>query len=372
LNQLLVEMDGFASNEGVILIAATNRPDVLDPALLRPGRFDRRVVVPLPDWKGRWKILEVHIEKKKVPLAENVNLETVARGTPGFSGADIENLVNEAALQAARVPDRDKVQQQDLEEAKDKVMMGAERRSIVISDQEKLITAYHEAGHAIVARLLPETDPIHKVTIIPRGMALGLTQQLPVKDMHNYSRTYLRNRLAVTMGGRAAEELIFQERTTGASNDIQQATDLARKMVCQWGMSDKVGPWALVSPDHEIFLGRDIVQDASISQETASLIDVEIRALLEYANETAVGILRSNDAGLKAVSAALLERETLSGDEMDEILIGSGCPVPKQERPDREPSSGNSNTESEDAGRGEAGADTPANEPYPTAPLADS
>jgi cell division protease FtsH len=328
LNQLLVEMDGFEANEGIILMAATNRPDVLDPALLRPGRFDRRVVVPLPDWQGRLKILEVHIAKKKVPIAAEIDLEVIARGTPGFSGADVENIVNEAALVAARNKDRSEVLQKDFEEAKDKVMMGAERRSIALSDKEKLVTAYHEVGHALVARMLPESDPVHKITIIPRGMALGLTMTVPDQDMHTYTRTYLTSRLAMMMGGRAAEELIFGERTTGAGNDIERASDIARKMVCQWGMSEAIGPWGLNESEQEVFLGRDLAKSQNMSAETSALVDKEVRSILDAAYETAKKVLTDNAEGLEAVSRLLLERETISGKEMDELLASLGVELP--------------------------------------------
>ena len=273
LNALLVEMDGFESNEGVILVSATNRPDVLDPALLRPGRFDRQVIVSLPDVKGREKILEVHM--RKTIVSEDVDGKVIARGTPGFSGADIENLVNEAALHAARLG-KEKVTMVDFEFAKDKVMMGAERKSMVISEQEKRITAYHEAGHALVARMLPGTDPIHKITIIPRGRALGLTQQLPIDEKHTYPRRYLLNSISILLGGRAAEELVLEDFTTGAGNDIERATDLARKMVCEWGMSPQMGPMSYGKKEEQIFLGREIATHKDYSEETAKRIDAEI------------------------------------------------------------------------------------------------
>ncbi len=321
LNQLLVEMDGFETNEGVILIAATNRPDVLDPALLRPGRFDRRVVVPRPDVKGREGILKVHM--RRVPIAENVDITLLARQTPGFAGADLENLVNEAALLAAR-RNKEKVDMGDFEIAKDKVMMGSERRSMIISDEEKRTTAYHEAGHALVAKLVPGTDPVHKVTIIPRGMALGLTQQVPLDDRHTYSREYLVGDLAVFFGGRAAEELVLGSITTGAGNDIERATDLARKMVCEWGMSEKLGPMTFGKKDEEIFLGRDFTQRTDYSETTAVQIDAEVRRLLMDAYERAKLLLRRNVAALHRVAEALLERESLDGAEIDEILQSSG------------------------------------------------
>ena len=278
LNQLLVEMDGFESNEGVILIAATNRPDVLDPALLRPGRFDRQVVVPRPDVKGREMILKVHA--KKVPLSPDVDLAVIARGTPGFSGADLANVVNEAALLAARV-DKTVVESIDFDDAKDKVLMGVERRSMVISDEEKKSTAYHEAGHTLVARMIPGTDPVHKVSIIPRGRALGVTMQLPIEDKHSYSRESLLARIAVLMGGRAAEEIIFHTLTTGAGNDIEQATEMARKMVCEWGMSDKLGPLSFGKKDEQIFLGREMSTHKNYSEATAVEIDTEIRRIVD-------------------------------------------------------------------------------------------
>src|SRR6266567_576968 len=317
LNQLLVEMDGFESNEGVILIAATNRPDVLDPALLRPGRFDRHVVVPRPDIRGREGILQVHI--RKVPLSTDVNVSVLARSTPGFTGADLENLVNEAALLAAR-NNKQKVDMLDLELAKDKVMMGAERRSMIISDEEKRNTAYHEAGHALVATLLPGADPIHKVTIIPRGMALGLTQQLPVDEMHNYPREYLLNNLVILFGGRVAEELVLEHITTGAGNDIEKATDLARRMVCEWGMSEKLGPMTFGKKEEEIFLGRDFTQKAEYSEATAVQIDNEVRRVILEAYERAKLLLRRNTEVLHKMAEALLEREVIDGGEIDEIV----------------------------------------------------
>jgi cell division protease FtsH len=326
LNQLLVEMDGFETNEGVILIAATNRPDVLDPALLRPGRFDRRVVVPRPDVKGREGILKVHM--RRVPIAENVDITLLARQTPGFAGADLENLVNEAALLAAR-RNKEKVDMGDFEIAKDKVMMGSERRSMIISEEERRTTAYHEAGHALVAKLVPGTDPVHKVTIIPRGMALGLTQQVPIDDRHTYSREYLVGDLAVFFGGRAAEELVLGSITTGAGNDIERATELARKMVCEWGMSEKLGPMTFGKKDEEIFLGRDFTQRVDYSETTAVQIDAEVRRLLMDAYERAKMLLRRNVAALHRVAEALLERESLDGSEIDQILQSlGGAPGP--------------------------------------------
>jgi cell division protease FtsH len=323
LNALLVEMDGFESNEGVILIAATNRPDVLDPALLRPGRFDRQVVVPNPDLGGRIKILQVHT--RRTPLAPDVDLETLARGTPGFSGADLENLVNEAALHVAKLG-QDKVAMHNFEEAKDKVLMGKERRSMILSEEEKRTTAYHEAGHTLVAKSLAGTDPVHKVTIIPRGRALGVTMQLPGEDRHTYSKTYLQNNLAVLFGGRAAEELVCATITTGAGNDIERATALAKRMVCEWGMSDEFGPMALGKKDEQVFLGRDITHIKDYSEETARLIDQEVRRILSEAYGTAKRILEEQRPVLEALAQALVERETLTGQEVDLIMRGKELP----------------------------------------------
>src|SRR5246127_4158950 len=317
LNQLLVEMDGFEANEGVILVAATNRPDVLDPALLRPGRFDRHVVVPRPDIKGREGILEVHI--RKVPLSTDVDVRVLARSTPGFTGADLENLVNEAALLAAR-NDKEKVSMVDLELAKDKVMMGAERRSMIISDEEKRNTAYHEAGHALVAKLLPGADPIHKVTIIPRGMALGLTQQLPMDEKHTYPKEYLLNNLVILFGGRVAEELVLEHMTTGAGNDIEKATDLARRMVCEWGMSEKLGPMTFGKKEEEIFLGRDFTQKVDYSESTAIEIDSEVRRIIQESYHRAKELLKTNLRLLHKVAEKLLEKEVLDGSEIDAIV----------------------------------------------------
>ena len=317
LNQLLVEMDGFEANEGVILIAATNRPDVLDPALLRPGRFDRRVVVPRPDVKGREGILQVHT--RKVPVASDVDIAVLARATPGFAGADLENLVNEAALLAAR-NNKDKVDMRDFELAKDKVMMGAERRSMIISDEEKRITAFHEAGHALVAKLLPGADPIHKVTIIPRGMALGLTQQLPIDEKHTYPKEYLLNNMVILFGGRVAEELVLNHMTTGAGNDIEKATELAHRMVCEWGMSEKLGPMTFGKKEEEIFLGRDFTQTADYSENTAIEIDSEVRRIIQESYHKAKDLLKTNLALLHKVAESLLEREVLDGSEIDAIV----------------------------------------------------
>nr|WP_284710697.1 ATP-dependent zinc metalloprotease FtsH [Desulfovibrio aminophilus] len=330
LNQLLVEMDGFESNEGVILVAATNRPDVLDPALLRPGRFDRQVVVPTPDVRGRKRILHVHT--RKVPLAGEVDLEVLARGTPGFSGADLENLVNEAALHAAKM-NQEHVRMADFEEAKDKVLMGKERRSVILSDEEKKTTAYHEAGHALVAKLLPGTDPVHKVSIIPRGMALGVTMQLPVDDRHNYSKEFLDNQLAMMLGGRVAEEIVLNQKTTGASNDIDRATKTARKMVCQWGMSDKIGPLSFGDGGEQIFLGRELIQHKNYSEDTARAIDDEVRSIMDQAHEKARGLLSENREALDRIAEALLERETISGDDIDLLIKGEPLPPMNAERP---------------------------------------
>ncbi|MBU4296981.1 MAG: ATP-dependent zinc metalloprotease FtsH [Desulfobulbaceae bacterium] len=319
LNQLLVEMDGFESNEGVIIISATNRPDVLDPALLRAGRFDRQVIVPIPDVGGREKILLVH--GKKVPVAADVNWMVIARGTPGFSGADLENLVNEAALLAARF-NEDKVNMDHLERAKDKVMMGAERRSMIITDKEKKITAFHEAGHALIAKLLPGTDPLHKVTIIPRGRALGLTQQLPTVEQYTHAKSYLLNNLCILLGGRVAEELIFGEITTGSGNDIERATTMARKMVCEWGMSEELGPLTFGKKEEQIFLGREIAQHRDFSEETAIKIDGAVKRLILEANGKAIKLLRDNTGSLKAIANALLDRETLTLDDIEKLISG--------------------------------------------------
>ena len=317
LNQLLVEMDGFEANEGVILLAATNRPDVLDPALLRPGRFDRRVVVPRPDVKGREGILRVHI--RKVPLAPDVDISVLARGTPGFTGADVENLVNEAALLAAR-NNKDKVDMGDFEVAKDKVLMGSERKSMIISDEEKRITAYHEAGHALVAKLLPGTDPVHKVTIIPRGMALGLTQQLPIDEKHTYPREYLLSNLTILFGGRVAEELVLHHMTTGAGNDIEKATELAHRMVCEWGMSEKLGPMTFGKKEEQIFLGRDFTQQQDYSEGTAVEIDAEVRRIIVDCYQRAKNLLSDNLELLHKIAQKLLEKEVLDGSEIDALV----------------------------------------------------
>ncbi|MGE5181895.1 MAG: ATP-dependent metallopeptidase FtsH/Yme1/Tma family protein, partial [Acidobacteriota bacterium] len=341
LNQLLVEMDGFESNDGVIIIAATNRPDVLDPALLRPGRFDRRIVVPRPDLRGRIGILAVHT--RKVPLGGGVDLEVIARGTPGFSGADLEFLVNEAALIAAR-RDKDKVEADDFEEAKDKVLMGAERRSMIISEKEKRTTAIHEAGHTLVARFVAgpggaDADPVHKVTIIPRGRALGMTAQLPPEDRLNMNREFALNQIAILMGGRVAEEIVFGQKTTGAGNDIERATELARSMVTEWGMSDEFGPLNFSPGKHEVFLGRDFNQGNILSEATAQRIDGEIRRIVTEQYDRAKSILTEHRKELEQVGEALLEYETLDGDDIDTLLRGGKLtrPVAAAARKAKEP-----------------------------------
>jgi cell division protease FtsH len=320
LNQLLVEMDGFESNEGVILIAATNRPDVLDPALLRPGRFDRRVVVSLPDVKGREGILKVHTNR--IPLASDVDLSILARGTPGFSGADLANLVNEAALNAARYGMK-AVGMQDFENSKDKVLMGAERRSMIMSEEEKKTTAYHEAGHALVAALLPEADPIHKVTIIPRGMALGVTQLLPESERYSHSKLYVEAMIAVKMGGRIAEELFLNQITSGARDDLEKATELARKMVCEWGMSDRLGPMTFGRKEEQVFLGRDIVHQQDYSEDTALKIDGEVKRIVERNYKRAKDLLTTNRELLERVAQTLLEREVLDAEEVKMVIEGT-------------------------------------------------
>lgn len=319
LNQLLVEMDGFESNEGVILIAATNRPDVLDPALLRPGRFDRRVVVGKPDIKGRKAILEVHV--RKTPLSDNVDLEKIARGTPGFSGADLENLVNEAALLAAR-NEKHKIVMGDFERAKDKVLMGSERRSMVISDEDRKITAYHEAGHTLVGKLLPGLDPIHKVSIIPRGMALGVTQTLPEEDTLNFFLSKAQNTIAFLFGGRVAEKLIFKDYTTGASNDIERATDLARKMVCEWGMSEKIGPLALEKNSKPVFLGMQTQSEKEYSEAKAQEVDEEIKRIIQEGHQKAIDVIKENLPALHRLAEALLHHETIDGEEVNMLIKG--------------------------------------------------
>jgi cell division protease FtsH len=325
LNQLLVEMDGFESNDGVILVAATNRPDVLDPALLRPGRFDRRVIVDRPDIRGREEVLKVH--SRKVPMAEDVNLNVLARGTPGFSGADLANMVNEAALTAARY-NRKSVHMYDFEVAKDKVMMGAERKSMLLTDEEKRVTAYHEAGHTLVSALREHSDPLHKVTIIPRGMALGVTVYLPEEDQHTVTKDYLETRLATLMGGRCAEEIFLKQMTTGAGSDIERSTELARKMVCEFGMS-RLGPMTFGKKEEQIFLGREIAQHRDFSDDTAKQIDAEVRGFVDAAYKSAYTILESNQDIMHRMAAALLERETLDANEIKLIIEGKELPAAK-------------------------------------------
>jgi cell division protease FtsH len=337
LNQLLVEMDGFESNDGVILVAATNRPDVLDPALLRPGRFDRRVVVGLPDVRGREEVLRVHV--KKVPVGDDVNLNVLARGTPGFSGADLANMVNEAALNAARV-NRKQVLMYDFELAKDKVLMGAERKSMLLTDQEKRVTAYHEAGHAMVSFFRENSDPIHKVTIIPRGMALGVTVYLP-DDRHNYTREYLETRLATAYGGRVAEEIFLNQMSTGAGSDIETATDLARRMVCEYGMS-RLGPLTFGKKEEQIFLGREIAQHRDFSEETARQIDLEVRRLIDDAYQSAYNILDTHKDAMHRMAAALLERETIDAEEVRMLIEGKELPPVRSSL--ASPSDGNNGT----------------------------
>ncbi len=351
LNQLLVEMDGFESNEGVILIAATNRPDVLDPALLRPGRFDRQVVVPTPDLRGRQRILQVHTRKS--PLDRNVNLEIIAKGTPGFSGADLENLVNEAALHAAK-NNQDEVRMDDFEEAKDKVLMGKERRSVILSEEEKRVTAYHEAGHALIPKLLTGMDPVHKVTIIPRGMAMGLTQTLPEDDRHSYSKDYMENMLVFMLGGRVAEELFIGKITTGASNDIERASKMSRKMVCQWGMSDKLGPLSFGDNTEQVFLGKELIHNKDYSEDTARLIDSEVRRFIDEAHEQARSLLREHEAVMHRMAEALLERETISGKDIDLLMQNKKLP------PMPPATNGSPSTPPANDGGGEGGAKSDA------------
>jgi len=327
LNQLLVEMDGFEQNTGVIIIAATNRPDVLDPALLRPGRFDRQIVVDRPDVKGREGILKVHT--RNIPLSTNVKLDVLAKGTPGLAGAELANLVNEAALLAAR-KDKPKVEMIDFEEAKDKVMMGMERKSLIISEKEKKITAYHEIGHVLVARMLPEADPVHKVTIIPRGRALGVTSYLPIDEKHTYSKEYLEAIITYALGGRAAEKIVFNHFTTGAGNDIEKATGIARKMVCEWGMSEKLGPMSYGAKEEEIFLGREIQKHRDYSEKTAIEIDEEIRSIIYSAMKRAEEILNQNIDILHKLSNELLEREILDSSEIEKIIKGEELPPVKK------------------------------------------
>ena len=320
LNQILVEMDGFGTDDSVIILAATNRPDVLDKALLRPGRFDRQIIVDVPDTKGREAILKIH--SKKVPLAPDVVLSVIAKGTPGLVGADLENLVNEAALHAAR-KNRKKVAMKDFEEAKDKILMGVERKSMIIPDHERSITAYHEAGHALVAEFTEKADPVHKVTIVPRGRALGLTAQIPSEDKHNYSREYLLGRLDILMGGRCAEKIIFNDTTTGAGNDIAVATDIAKNMVTQWGMSDNIGPLHFKSGSDDVFLGREISYGRDFSDKLSSAIDSEVSSIVKNAEKNAIDILNKNIDSLHNIAKALLDRETISGDDM-KIIIKNG------------------------------------------------
>jgi len=327
LNQLLVEMDGFESNEGVILISATNRPDVLDPALLRPGRFDRQVVVPVPDIMGRVGILKVHV--KKTPLSNDVDIKVLARGTPGFTGADIENMVNEAALMAAR-RGKDRLEMVDFEDAKDKVMMGTERKSMIITEEERNTMAYHEAGHTLVARLLPGTDPIHKVTIIPRGRSLGLTQRLPIAEKHTYPKDDLLNNICILMGGRTAEEIMLNTQTTGAENDIEKASDLARKMVCEYGMSEELGPLTFGKKEGQIFLGREFTQHRDYSEMTAQRIDEEVTDIVIGAYKKTAQLIKDNLDTLHKMANALLEKETLNSSEIDELMAGGKKSIPEE------------------------------------------
>jgi cell division protease FtsH len=332
LNQLLVEMDGFESNEGVILLAATNRPDVLDPALLRPGRFDRQIVVDAPDIRGREAIIRIHT--RKIPLAEDVQLNVLARGTPGMVGADLANMVNEAALLGAR-RNHKRVTMVDFEDAKDKVMMGTERKSRIISDEEKKVTAYHEAGHALVGKLTPKADPIHKVTIVPRGRSLGVTHFLPIDERHTYSKEYCEGILTRMMGGRAAEEVIFAEITTGAGNDIEQATALARKMVCEWGMSDELGPLTYGRKEEMVFLGKELTHERDYSEATQQRIDKEVRRIIEESHEKALTLIRDNEDKLQAVAEALLEREILDSEEIDQLMRGEALDVPQADEEEK-------------------------------------
>jgi cell division protease FtsH len=329
LNQLLVEMDGFEANSGVILLAATNRPDVLDPALLRPGRFDRQIVVDSPDVRGREEILAVHT--RDIPLAADVELSVLAKGTPGLSGAELENLVNEAALLAARL-DKDKVYMEDLEAAKDKIMLGTERRSMVISDEERRVTAYHEAGHAVVALRVPGLDPVHKVTIVPRGRALGLTASIPEEDRHNYTKGWLEGQLTMLFGGRVAEEMIFgsDKITTGAGNDIERATSIARRMVTQFGMSEAIGPMSVGEQEHEVFLGRELGQRRDVSEKTAQLVDSEVKRILDGAYRTCREVLEDHGELLESIAQALLERETLDADDIEALAEGRPLPPPDE------------------------------------------
>lgn len=363
LNQLLVEMDGFEGNEGIILIAATNRPDVLDPALLRPGRFDRQVVVPLPDLRGREQILNVHM--RKVPLADDVDARTIARGTPGFSGADLANLVNEAALFAARENSKT-VSQAQFEKAKDKIMMGAERKSMAMSEEDKRLTAYHEAGHAIVGRLVPQHDPVYKVTIIPRGRALGVTMFLPEEDKYSMTRQQLRSQLASLFGGRVAEEIIYGKDnvTTGASNDIERASQIARNMVTKWGLSDKMGPLAYGENEDEVFLGRSVTQHKHISDETHRQLDQEVRHFIDEAYAQAKQILEDNRDKLEVMTEALMRYETIDTHQIDQIMAGQEPDPPKDWRDDSTPPPPASRAK--DAGDDAQGGEAPSGEPQPS------
>ena len=356
LNQLLVEMDGFESNEGVILLAATNRPDVLDPALLRPGRFDRQIVVGSPDVNGREGILRVHT--KEIPLAPDVDLRVLAKGTPGLSGADLENIVNEAALLAAR-KDKDRVYMVDFEQAKDKIMLGAERRSLVISEEERKVTAFHEAGHAVIALRAPGLDPLHKVTIVPRGRALGITASLPEEDRHNYTKDWLEGQLMMLFGGRVAEEMVFGRGkiTTGAGNDIERATDIARRMVTQFGMSDAIGPIAVGEADHEVFLGRELSQRREVSDRTAQTVDSEIKRILDEAYEGAHRVLTGNRELLEKIASLLLERETLDADEIK--LLDAGRDLPPLEPSPGSEAEAKAGTEAKPDARGKATGESP-------------
>jgi cell division protease FtsH len=354
LNQLLVEMDGFEGNSGVIVIAATNRPDVLDPALMRPGRFDRQVVVPLPDIRGREQILNVHM--RKVPVAPDVRADIIARGTPGFSGADLANLVNEAALFAARGNKR-LVDMDDFERAKDKIIMGAERRSMIMPEEERKNTAYHESGHAVIAKSLPKADPVHKVTIIPRGRALGVTMQLPEQDRYSYERDYLLNRIAVLFGGRIAEELFMHQMTTGASDDFRKATDLARRMVTEWGMTDALGPMVYGEDEGEVFLGRSVTTHKSVSESTMQKVDGEIRRIIDQQYALARQLLEESRDKVEVMAKALLEWETIDSDQINDIMSGRP-PRPPKPTPTVQPPSPSDSSPSATAPTG-----TPAPEP---------
>ncbi len=359
LNQLLVEMDGFEGNEGVIVIAATNRPDVLDPALLRPGRFDRQVYVPLPDIRGREQILKVHM--RKVPIADDVDASIIARGTPGFSGADLANLVNESALFAARANKR-LVDMDDFEKAKDKVIMGAERRSIVMPEDERRNTAYHESGHTVTAKLLPDTDPVHKVTIIPRGRALGVTMQLPEEDRYSHNRDSLLSSIAVLMGGRIAEEVFMNQMTTGASNDFERATEIAKNMVMRWGMSDAMGPRVYGENQQEVFLGRDVTTHQNLSDKTAEMVDAEIRRIVDEQYDRARKVIEENRDKIEIMAKALLEWETLDAEQIDEIMEGKKPSPPKPPKVTPDNSSGDGEPRADSSKTEAANMDTPAGE----------